>query len=401
MSASVDRRFAEIQSLADDTYSADVRIHVGSDENAKTFHLHRCLLASASRYFHSMYHSGLKISDELNFPEWNPEDFEVFRRWIYFGDTSFISSDNFGGIWAIADYFLADGFKAECLLAFERTSNVQDVLEIICGLSQSITTPELQSKCFQTLVKYPVDDFMVFSLSGTPLNLEAVRLFVVALRWKMVEELAIFGFVMKWISAQQEEPSSELIEGALSSVALIALPATAEVCKDSRYVDEDMVTRIARKHMLVDSISIFRLGPQRAWVSSRRTTQEGKKSVELAKNGDFEALLMVPHLQVTQTDSSTVCMRLHFRAHVRQLRFKLDKWKQTFLLQIAFQKAENVGNISKLKLRTVRGIWSDVATNGIELDLSSFLSPQVAAACDVICMTACIVPCSLPEVRTD
>jgi hypothetical protein len=62
-----------------------------------------------------MFHSNFKREPTLTFPDWNPEDFDVFQRWTYFADTSSITPSNFAAVWKIADYLFADRLRSECL----------------------------------------------------------------------------------------------------------------------------------------------------------------------------------------------------------------------------------------------------------------------------------------------
>lgn len=73
------------------------------------------------------------LEGKVSFPDWDPADFDVIMDWIYGVDTSGLTNENLGNLWAIADFLLLEDFQDACVdfVHDHKSDSVAESLKLI------------------------------------------------------------------------------------------------------------------------------------------------------------------------------------------------------------------------------------------------------------------------------
>ncbi|KPI41018.1 uncharacterized protein AB675_8147 [Cyphellophora attinorum] len=129
-------------------------VHVGTDEDKRTFRIHLNLMRDNSEYFNTMFIHGFKekVDNEVILEEYTSEAFSIFVDWLYVG---FLKpshkSDDLVDVWILAHYIGCTQLVDETLDLLKEHHDDGDML--IDGIEDLQKAGHENSKLMQYLVE--------------------------------------------------------------------------------------------------------------------------------------------------------------------------------------------------------------------------------------------------------
>lgn len=113
-----------------DGQMSDLILKVGSRE----FNVHKMVLVARSPVFSSLFQHVLdeKNTDIIEIPDdINPESFEVFLHYLYFGNLEILSASNVCNVYYAADKYRVDDLKEKCVRFMKINLSIETICDII------------------------------------------------------------------------------------------------------------------------------------------------------------------------------------------------------------------------------------------------------------------------------
>lgn len=108
---------------------SDFVLKVGSRE----FNVHKMVLVARSPVFSSLFQHVLdeKNTHIIEIPDCNPESFEVFLHYLYFGSVELLSPRNVCNVYYAADKYRVDDLKEQCVRFMKINLSPETICDII------------------------------------------------------------------------------------------------------------------------------------------------------------------------------------------------------------------------------------------------------------------------------
>ncbi|VDI53798.1 BTB/POZ domain-containing protein 6-like [Mytilus galloprovincialis] len=169
----------------------DVTFYVGTDK--KVFNAHRCMLASASPVFYSMFEGPMAEKGEITIPDLDNEIFTHLVRFMY-TDQIEVNTSNVKGLLYGAEKYMLQTVKSECS-QFLSTLIDEDHACVVLQTANDFHLEELKHKSLQYIHRHGKQCLVSESLSS--LSPECLKLVIESDSLKCKEDF-IFEQVVKW-----------------------------------------------------------------------------------------------------------------------------------------------------------------------------------------------------------